>query len=205
MTLQSLPDEVHLLILSHLTHTQSTCLGLTCKKFYTIHYSLHGKVGIREDSLVSLLLSWIPPTLAWDDTLCEERFMERQKLKRVKRNFKRLWGQSTWAEPSPQIERILGEEVAWMLEGMRLRTREIAIRDMVLRARADVKEEDRAKRIMEEERERRARDLREEKAKHEREMRERCQRGVRGEENERHNIKVRERNEATGERTEERS
>lgn len=131
--------------------------------------------------------------------------MERQKLKRVKRNFKRLWGQSTWAEPSPQIERILGEEVAWMLEGMRLRTREIAIRDMVLRARADVKEEDRAKRIMEEERERRARDLREEKAKHEREMRERCQRGVRGEENERHNIKVRERNEATGERTEERS
>jgi hypothetical protein len=45
------PDEVILLIFEKLHPVTSTCLGLTCKKLYPIHRSLHGTVGLKRTVL----------------------------------------------------------------------------------------------------------------------------------------------------------
>lgn len=44
----TVPSEVHLELFRHLHRVDSTCLGLTCKKFYNIHRQLHGMVGLGE-------------------------------------------------------------------------------------------------------------------------------------------------------------
>jgi hypothetical protein len=46
LTLQTLPTEIHLIIFDHLHVITSTCLSLTCKDFYDIHFNLHGKVAL---------------------------------------------------------------------------------------------------------------------------------------------------------------
>lgn len=44
--LSSLPPELQLEIFERLHAVSSACLGLTCKKFYAIHWNIHGKVQI---------------------------------------------------------------------------------------------------------------------------------------------------------------
>jgi len=72
LTVQTLPTEIHLLIFDQLHVITSTCLGLTCKTFYNIHFNLHGKVPLdMEDTrlafppdgiaLTTLLERWMLP------------------------------------------------------------------------------------------------------------------------------------------------
>jgi hypothetical protein len=44
----SLPPELALAIFKLLDPITSTCLGLTCKAFYRIHKSIHGKVPLKD-------------------------------------------------------------------------------------------------------------------------------------------------------------
>lgn len=48
--LYDLIPEIQLKIFDLLCPVKSTCLGLTCKKFYSIHREYHGKVGLMERS-----------------------------------------------------------------------------------------------------------------------------------------------------------
>lgn len=48
MSLYTLPAEIHLEIFSYLHSVYSTCLGLTCKKFYPIHRAMNGKVRLAQ-------------------------------------------------------------------------------------------------------------------------------------------------------------
>lgn len=43
----ALPSELLLKIFSHLDPGTSTCLGLTCKRLYVLHRSLHGSVRLE--------------------------------------------------------------------------------------------------------------------------------------------------------------
>lgn len=43
----TLPTEMHLKIFSHLNAIYSTCVGLACKQFHEIHFSIHGRVSIE--------------------------------------------------------------------------------------------------------------------------------------------------------------
>jgi hypothetical protein len=76
-----MPPEVYLEILSNIDPITSVCLGLTCKKFYGIHWDEHGKVPLKlgHDSigpesgpmilvnLGNLLRSWLQGTdLLWE-------------------------------------------------------------------------------------------------------------------------------------------
>lgn len=51
-TLGNLPAELHLKIFEELDRVTSTCLGLTNKKFYPIHKSLHGHVPLLAHCLL---------------------------------------------------------------------------------------------------------------------------------------------------------
>jgi len=46
--LAKLPIELLLEIQTHLCPVQSTCLGLTCKRLYGIHWGIHGKVLLSQ-------------------------------------------------------------------------------------------------------------------------------------------------------------
>jgi len=65
--LMSIPTDPHLDLFKQLSPITSACLGLTCKVFYGIHWSLHGKVGLEEEDeqsnscLAFSLQSWIAP------------------------------------------------------------------------------------------------------------------------------------------------
>jgi len=76
LTLQNLPPEIHLKIFDIMDTITSTCLGLTCKKFYTMHWGRHGKVVLyhiisrpllyhvqdyHEPPLWVLIHSWMGP------------------------------------------------------------------------------------------------------------------------------------------------
>ena len=43
-----MPTDIHLELFRHLSPTTSACLGLTCKAFYGIHWSLHVKVALED-------------------------------------------------------------------------------------------------------------------------------------------------------------
>jgi hypothetical protein len=47
-TLLMLPTELQCKVFSYLNPCFSTCLGITCKKFYSIHRSIHGRVDPTE-------------------------------------------------------------------------------------------------------------------------------------------------------------
>lgn len=45
-TILTIPTELKLQILHLLTKAESTCLGVSCKIFYTLHWERHGKVNL---------------------------------------------------------------------------------------------------------------------------------------------------------------
>jgi hypothetical protein len=47
--LMSIPTDPHLDLFKQLSPITSACLGLTCKAFYSIRWSLHGKVGLEAE------------------------------------------------------------------------------------------------------------------------------------------------------------
>jgi len=49
-SLLNFPAEIHLLLLEQLDPVSSTCLGLTCKKLYAYHRTLHGTVSLNTPS-----------------------------------------------------------------------------------------------------------------------------------------------------------
>lgn len=100
-TLVTLPTEIHLLILHHLDLVSSTCLGLTCKKFYPIHRELHGSVELcpsgsgihpllqRRGTSWSIPLSyflreWAAPAGLIYDILTKKFIDEEEMIRRLK-------------------------------------------------------------------------------------------------------------------------
>lgn len=59
-TILTTPAELQLLILKSADRVTSTCLGLSCKAFYAMHWELHGKVPLATFSL----LKFTPNTTA---------------------------------------------------------------------------------------------------------------------------------------------
>jgi hypothetical protein len=49
MQLMGIPADLHLELFKQLSPITSACLSLTCKAFHSIHWSLHGKVGLEEE------------------------------------------------------------------------------------------------------------------------------------------------------------
>jgi hypothetical protein len=50
----NLPNEILLLIICNLDRVTSTCLGLTSYRLYLIHFSVHGKVGMKEKTVYTI-------------------------------------------------------------------------------------------------------------------------------------------------------
>jgi hypothetical protein len=80
LTLVGIPPELHLELFQHLDKVTSTCLGLTCKIFYSIHRAIHGKVKLKSPSgtptymvhpdgrtrdLTRLISKWMGPDYHW--------------------------------------------------------------------------------------------------------------------------------------------
>lgn len=75
--LETIPNEVLLLLFETLKPTSSACLGLTCRKLYPIHRALHGTVSVKSKVLYrpyvsrdyiylyDLLDEWVDPTLTY--------------------------------------------------------------------------------------------------------------------------------------------
>lgn len=64
LLVDKLPTELHLCILDYLDPVSSTCLGVTCKKFYGIHRERYGTVSLFKENLRGkplflLLYRWI--------------------------------------------------------------------------------------------------------------------------------------------------
>lgn len=77
--IQKLPTDIILTILDHLDLIQSTCLGLTCKSFHSIHWALHGPVRLGTITvcerfaflsvwhLYEMIRQWMAPKYQWDE------------------------------------------------------------------------------------------------------------------------------------------
>jgi hypothetical protein len=88
------PIEIFLEIFKHLSPVTPTCLGITCKALYGIHWSLHGRVQLEERSdpdagigsvhntlgfLLRDRLDWMKPlVLEWCDG--EAKFVPMEHL-----------------------------------------------------------------------------------------------------------------------------
>lgn len=107
--LMDLPIDVHLVLFDYLPKISSACLGLTCKRFYDIHWKRHGRIALRlsvrreityrhgrmdrmvcrvEDiSLYSLLKSWMwNARLVWGGQYNIEAFItlaRKQEAKKI--------------------------------------------------------------------------------------------------------------------------
>jgi hypothetical protein len=91
-TILNLPTEIHLEIFSHLNPGASACFGLTCKKFYSIHRSIHGTVSLYTDNYSELaeldlrvywrlhnsLEDWVGPNSSFDHY--KEKFVTRKGI-----------------------------------------------------------------------------------------------------------------------------
>ncbi|PMD23438.1 hypothetical protein NA56DRAFT_687726 [Hyaloscypha hepaticicola] len=82
--LLELAPELLTQIIGYLQPVESTCLGLTCKKFYPIHFSRHGKVALHHyvsvtgrlsqsssytrngTTLANFLTAWVPSHLKYN-------------------------------------------------------------------------------------------------------------------------------------------
>ncbi|PMD15994.1 hypothetical protein NA56DRAFT_709380 [Hyaloscypha hepaticicola] len=49
-----LPNSLLLLIISNLDRVTSACLGLTSYRLYLLHFSVHGKVGMKENTVYTI-------------------------------------------------------------------------------------------------------------------------------------------------------
>jgi hypothetical protein len=76
LLLTSLPSEIHLLIISHLNPCFSVYIGLTCRKLYSAHRSLHEIISAMELDhlgpnkfkwlrLCDYLDEWVGPNWTW--------------------------------------------------------------------------------------------------------------------------------------------
>lgn len=57
-SLLDLPDELLLQIFASLSFQYSACLGLTCRRLYNVHYSIHGTIRLTP-GLIVLLKKWM--------------------------------------------------------------------------------------------------------------------------------------------------
>jgi hypothetical protein len=91
-----LPPEIHLVIFSRLHyHIDTTCFGLTCKRFWAIRKKLHGHRNggkiILTCGLAMFLHGWMGDSYCWDsvsevfltkkafEERCEERCRKRDE------------------------------------------------------------------------------------------------------------------------------
>lgn len=59
LTLPTLPTDILVQLNSYLSKVASTCLGLTCKAFYSIHFHIHGKVKPMTYELPTYAQLWM--------------------------------------------------------------------------------------------------------------------------------------------------
>ncbi|KAH8817057.1 hypothetical protein F5884DRAFT_778338 [Xylogone sp. PMI_703] len=97
--LNELPPELKLNIFDNLDPVSSTCLGLSSKKLYPLHRSVHKNVGLYEQSqesrvpLAFKLRDWMPDdyVLDWQS----EKFVSRERLAELeekrRRERERYW------------------------------------------------------------------------------------------------------------------
>lgn len=57
---EDLPNEILNRIASHLTAASSACFGVTCSRFYTIHWRLRGRVSLNSFQQVGRYLDHTP-------------------------------------------------------------------------------------------------------------------------------------------------
>jgi hypothetical protein len=106
--LTTLPAEIHLKVFDLLDIDSSTCLGLTCTKFYPVHRAFHGPVhlkryhppGLDFHNLGELLKSWILLALTYNSRL--GKFIDIDKLRLLK--IQDRWEQKTQAWVHAQLE-----------------------------------------------------------------------------------------------------
>lgn len=102
MALKALPDELKLMICEFLGPVESTCLGLTCKIFYSIHRSLQGtvklmKLGGSEEApkhLHEFLTAWMGPELKWYGAWISPQFLTREQFIAVRKRWELEWRRS---------------------------------------------------------------------------------------------------------------
>jgi hypothetical protein len=109
--LNDLPFDIHFQILSYLHPIFSTCLGLTCKRLYTIHRSLHSTVRTSdlwltvEVELQQLLETWMAPKYTW--SWLQERYVKSDELERsdwrCRAESRRSLVDSTFRSYQPEI------------------------------------------------------------------------------------------------------
>ncbi len=104
--LTTLPTELHLKIFKHLPAVPSTCLGLTCKAFYRIHWSVHGQVPLEEDDvdlntwLPFLLQYWMAPLVLWCNAYTA-KFVTVEELR--KRRLHEEWARHERVEQNKRV------------------------------------------------------------------------------------------------------
>ncbi|KAE8442826.1 hypothetical protein EG329_002798 [Mollisiaceae sp. DMI_Dod_QoI] len=68
LNLQTLPYDIQYILVKHLDPTTSTCLGLTCRDFYAVHWRVYGTVPFEPitsvlqppvNHLATLLRDWM--------------------------------------------------------------------------------------------------------------------------------------------------
>jgi hypothetical protein len=136
--LASIPPELQNKIFSYLDPVTSTCLGLTSKKFYAIHKSLHGVnatllftptdffgVGtrVKRFSLIELLKDWIkdkitPEKLGRSIKAAKHwEMVDQKELKLWAKDFKDYTRQALCNRFFPETgDEILGEAKRMVLE-----------------------------------------------------------------------------------------
>jgi hypothetical protein len=88
----NLPAETQLMIFSYLHPVSSTCLGLTCKRFYTIHRKLYGTVRTSDlrfsvkVELQHLLETWMAPKWVW--SWLQKRYVKSDELAESDRRYR---------------------------------------------------------------------------------------------------------------------
>jgi hypothetical protein len=99
------PPEVYLLIFENLDAESSTCLGLSCKKFYETHRSIHGTVPLWTgcclapyyktppvSGLWRTLRDWFPAHLHYNwetgKYVTEKKFKKMKKERREHREWR---------------------------------------------------------------------------------------------------------------------
>jgi hypothetical protein len=125
----TLQTETHLKIFSHLNTVHSTCVGLACKQFHEIHFSIHGRVSteawcgdfspseiaraeregkILVSPLCDLLETWMGPNLVY--SMLVGMFVRRERHEALVRQRERVLQLAQREEP------ILAPEL-WELGG----------------------------------------------------------------------------------------
>jgi hypothetical protein len=131
LLLTTLPPELHLKLFEVLHPVESTCLSLTCKKFYSIYRAIHGTVNldcwhISDDGKAVYALRHLLPEFKPQGTyycllgihkwLTKERYEEcKEEMYPASRRSPNGSNERTWDiyRPWVSVEQLRAEEAEW--------------------------------------------------------------------------------------------